>query len=114
MGPQGKTLFLQIDITHVRATPCLLSYTKIQCIITAGLSFTIVKVSNNGIKYIVWLSDGNVCYLEGKQIPLFLDHQHFVSPCFVHPLRIHTFCHIWALAVVKDSVQSVLLHGCSS
>ena len=59
------------NIVHVLATLFLLSYTKIQRTIAAGLSFTIVDVSN-GTKYIAWLSDGNVRYLEGKHIPLFL------------------------------------------
>ena len=59
------------NIVHVLATLFLLSYTKIQRTIAAGLSFTIVDMSN-GAKYIAWLSDGNVRYLEGKHTPLFL------------------------------------------
>ena len=59
------------NIVHVLATLFLLSYTKIQRTIAAGLSFTIVDMSN-GTKYIAWLSDGNVRYLEGKHTPLFL------------------------------------------
>ena len=59
------------NIVHVLATLFLLSCTKIQHTIAAGLSFTIVDVSN-GTKYIAWLSDGNVQYLEEKHISLFL------------------------------------------
>ena len=47
------------NIVYVLATVFLLSYTKIQRTIAAGLSFTIVDVSN-GTNYIAWLSDGNV------------------------------------------------------
>ena len=59
------------NIVHVLATLFLLSYTKIQRTIAAGLSFTIVDMSN-GTNLFVWLSDGNVRYLEGKHIPLLL------------------------------------------
>ena len=70
------------NIVHVLATLFLLSYTKIQRTIAAGLSFTIVDVSN-GTKYIAWLSDGNVCYLEGKHIPLFLISVSFLLALFI-------------------------------
>ena len=70
------------NIVHVLATLCLLSYTKIQRTIAAGLSFTIVDMSN-GTKYIAWLSDGNVQYLEGKHIPLFLVSVLFLLALFI-------------------------------
>ena len=70
------------NIVHVLATLFLLSYTKIQHTIAAGLSFTIVDVSN-GTKYIAWLSDGNVHYLEGKHIPLFLVSVLFLLALFI-------------------------------
>ena len=59
------------NIVHVLATFFLLSYTKFQRTIAAGLSFTIVGMSN-GTNLFFWLSDGNVRYLEGKHVPLFL------------------------------------------
>ena len=70
------------SIVHVLASLFLLSYTKIQRTIAAGLSFTIVDVSN-GTKYIAWLSDGNVRYLEGKHIPLFLVSVLFLFALFI-------------------------------
>ena len=70
------------SIVHVLASLFLLSYTKIQRTIAAGLSFTIVDVSN-GTKYIAWLSDGNVRYLEGKHIPLFLISVMFLLALFI-------------------------------
>ena len=59
------------NIVPVLATLFLLSYTKLQRTISASLSFTVVDVSN-GDKNFVWLEDGNVHYLQGKHIPLFL------------------------------------------
>ena len=59
------------NIVPVLASLFLLSYTKLQRAISASLSFTAVDVSN-GDKNFVWLEDGNVRYLQGKHIPLFL------------------------------------------
>ena len=67
------------NIVPVLATLFLLSYTKLQRTISASLSFTVVDVSN-GDKYFVWLEDGNVRYLQGKHIPLFLVSMLFL--CF--------------------------------
>ena len=70
------------NIVRVLATLFLLSYTKFQCTIAAGLSFTIVDMSN-GTNLFVWLSDGNVRYLEGKHIPLFLASVLFLFALFI-------------------------------
>ena len=70
------------NIVHVLATLFLLSYTKFQRAITAGLSSTVVDVTN-GTKLFVWLSDGNVPYLEGKHIPLFLVSVLFLLVLFI-------------------------------
>ena len=70
------------NIVHVLATLFLLSYTKFQRTIAAGLSFTIVDMSN-GTNLFVWLSDGNVCYLEGKYVPLFLVSFLFLLALFI-------------------------------
>ena len=59
------------NIVHVLATLFLLSYAKFQRTITACLSSTVVVVTK-GTDLLVWLNDGNVPYLEGKHIPLFL------------------------------------------
>lgn len=59
------------NIVPVLATFFLLSYTKILKTITTSLSVTIIKVSN-GNKLFVWLMDGNISYLQGKHIALFL------------------------------------------
>ena len=59
------------NIVPVLATLFLLSYTKLQRTIATALSFTLVDVSDGG-KHMVWLKDGNVPYLHGKHIPLFL------------------------------------------
>ena len=70
------------NIVHVLATLFLLSYTKFQRTIAAGLSFTIVDMTN-GTNLFVWLSDGNVRYLEGKHVPLFLVSVLFLLALFI-------------------------------
>ena len=70
------------NIVQVLATLFLISYTKLQRTIVAGLSFTVIDVSN-GISLFVWLIDGNIQYLEGKHIPLFLVSVLFLLAFFV-------------------------------
>ena len=55
----------------VLATLFLLSYAKLFRTIIAVLSFTYLEYPD-GAKVAVWLYDGNVRYLKGKHIPLFL------------------------------------------
>ena len=52
----------------VLATLFLLSYTKLLRTIITAFSFTVLE----GKKSAVWLYDGNVLYLQGKHVPLFL------------------------------------------
>ena len=52
----------------VLATLFLLSYAKLLRTIITVFSFTVVE----GKKSVVWLYDGNVLYLQGKHVPLFL------------------------------------------
>ena len=59
------------NIVQVLATLFLLSYTKLQRTIVTGLTFTAIDMSNGG-KFYVWLQDGNVLYLQGKHIALFV------------------------------------------
>ena len=59
------------NIVQVLATIFLLSYTKLQRTIVTGLTFTAIDVSNGGKVY-VWLQDGNVLYLQGQHIALFV------------------------------------------
>ena len=70
------------NIVHVLATLFLLSYTKFQRTIAAGLSFTMVDMSN-GTNLFVWLGNGNVRYLEGKHVPLFLVSILFLFAVFI-------------------------------
>ena len=65
------TRWLGSDPVSVLATLILLSYTKLLRTILTALSFTYLQVSD-GSKFAVWLYDGNVQYLSGKHIPLFL------------------------------------------
>ena len=53
------------------ATLILLSYTKLLRTIITSLSFTQLEYSD-GSHELVWLTDGNVPYLKGKHIPLFI------------------------------------------
>ena len=53
------------------ATLVLFSYTKIIQTIIAGLSFSVLEYPN-AFQEVVWLPDGNVRYLRGKHIVLFL------------------------------------------
>ena len=59
------------NIVQVLATLFLLSYAKLQRTITTGLAFTILDLSNNQTR-LVWLYDGNIVYLQGIHIPLFV------------------------------------------
>ena len=55
------------------ATLVLFSYTKLIQTIIAGLSFSVLEYSNfNTFREVVWLPDGNVHYLRGKHVVLFL------------------------------------------
>ena len=56
------------------ATLILLSFTKLVRAVIAALSFVRLNVQINGTveTELVWLVDGNVPYLEGKHIPLFI------------------------------------------
>lgn len=47
-----------------------------------SLSFTVIDVSN-GTKIYVWLEDGNVLYLRGKHIPLFLASTFYLFILFI-------------------------------
>ena len=56
----------------VLATLLLLSYSKLlQTSIDAG-SFTTLKFLNGSSKLRVWVVDGNILYLQGRHVPLFL------------------------------------------
>ena len=55
----------------VLATLFLLSYAKILRVIIAALSFTFLKYPGD-TQIAVWLYDGNITYLSGKHVPLFL------------------------------------------
>ena len=54
----------------VLATLFLLSYSKLIKTVIAALSFTLLQYPNK--QQAVWLYDGNVQYLTGKHVPLFL------------------------------------------
>ena len=58
------------NIVQVLATLFLLSYTKLQRAITTTISFTILNYANQ--TQVVWLYDGNLAFVKGKHIPLFL------------------------------------------
>ena len=55
----------------VLATLFLLSYAKLLHTVIAALSYTLLEYPNNS-QIAVWLYDGNITYLSGKHIPLFL------------------------------------------
>ena len=55
----------------VLATLFLLSYAKLLRTVIAVLSYTYLEYSNNS-QIAVWLYDGNIRYLSGKHIPLFI------------------------------------------
>jgi len=61
---------LGTNAVSVLATLLLLSYAKLLCTIIAALSFTLLHFPNKTIP--VWLYDGNVMFLQGKHIPLFI------------------------------------------
>ena len=48
-----------------------LSYTKLLCTVITALSFSFLEVSDNS-KVAVWSFDGDIEYLRGKHIPLFV------------------------------------------
>ena len=55
----------------VLATLFLLSYAKLLRIVVTALSFTTLEYPD-GTTTILWLYDGNIPYLQGKHIPLFI------------------------------------------
>ena len=59
------------NAVSVLATLFLFSYTKMLRVFTTSLSFTTLEYPN-GQRHYVWLYDGNVLYLQGKQIALFV------------------------------------------
>ena len=65
------TRLISRNAVKVLATLFLLSYTKLLRMTIAALSFTILKYPDQH-ETAVWLYDGNVEYLRGKHIPLFL------------------------------------------
>ena len=59
------------NTVSVLATLFLLSYAKLLRTIIGGVSFTTL-VDKEGRRSFVWLQDGNVAFLEGSHIPLFV------------------------------------------
>ena len=70
----------------VLATLFILSYAKLQRTIITAFSFTHVEVED-GEALTVWLYDGNVSFLNGKHIPLFLAALLFLV-AYIIPLTI--------------------------
>ena len=64
------------DPVATLATLTLLSYAKLLSITIAVLSFAVLLYPD-GSRVVVWLPDGNVPYLQGKHIAL------FVTACFI-------------------------------
>ena len=56
---------------QVLATLFLLSYAKILRVVVTVFSYTILSYSDDSVEK-VWLYDGNVKFLEGKHVPLFI------------------------------------------
>ena len=56
----------------VLATLMLLSYTKLLTTLIGAVSFTDLQFLENAPHSRVWLLDGNILYLKGKHLPLFL------------------------------------------
>ena len=78
------------DTVKVLATLFLLSFAKLLRAIITVISFTYVtyeESSGNVYKRAVWLHDGNVDYLKGKHIPLFLVALVF-GICYIAPFSI--------------------------
>ena len=65
------TRLISRNAVKVLATLLLLSYTKLLRMTIAALSFTVLQYPDQH-ETAVWLYDGNVEYLRGKHIPLFL------------------------------------------
>ena len=59
------------NTVQVLATLFLITYAKLISLIIVVFSFTTITYPD-GYKKIVWLVDGNVDYLQGKHVPLFL------------------------------------------
>ena len=76
------------------ATLILLSYAKLLRTIIAALSFATLDYSD-GSKEVVWLVDGNVPYLKGKHIPLFITALFIILVGLVYTLFL--FSWMWLL-----------------
>ena len=60
------------NTVSVLATLLLLSYAKLLKASIDAFSFTDMKLLSDSSRYRVWILDGNIPYLQGKHIPLFL------------------------------------------
>ena len=60
------------NTVSVLATLLLLSYAKLLKTSIDAASFTYMQLISDSTRYPVWILDGNIAYLQGKHIPLFL------------------------------------------
>ena len=60
------------NTVSVLATLLLLSYAKLLNISLEAVSYTDAEYLDDSSKYRIWILDGNIPYLQGKHIPLFL------------------------------------------
>ena len=93
------------NAVQVLATLFLLSYTKLLRIIITVLQSTELHFPYNSVRK-VWLYDGNVDYLKGKHIPLFIAALH-ASTSYLSSLHIHPHFHPAPPALVQ--LQSAVL-----
>ena len=75
------------NIVPVLATLFLLSYAKLLRLVVDVVTFAKIKYPNGHTKP-VWLYDGNVDYLKGKHIPLFLATMLLQILLAIHPLSL--------------------------
>ena len=68
---QSVAMILGNNSVPVLATLIFLSYTKLLRTVITALSFSFLEVSDNST-IVVWSFDGNIEYLSGKHIPLFI------------------------------------------
>ena len=85
------------NAVQVLATLFLLSYAKLLRITITAFSFTILEYPDGSVKR-VWLYDGNVEYLKGKHIAL------FVAALLLHAC-VHSRIVIHTMLTVQVKVQ---------
>ena len=108
---------VHVCAVSVLATLFLLSYAKLQQTVITAFSFTYLQnYYGDGRSLAIWLYDGNVPFLQGKHIGLFLMALVVtcVLPPSIHPVTLVCTLHtsLQMVAIEVDKVETPAPAGC--